>query len=188
MQDSTGEFSRTLFYVILISLLLSWVTAVSTTPLLCALFIKQKKHKLSENTGSEQNIEDAYSGFVFLLYRGFLKKALHSRGLTMALVVALFALAVYGFGFVRGGFFHDSNTPMFFVEVWEVEGTDIKKTRDGTLNISEYIRTLAGVTKTTELIGGGEQRFSLVYEPKERSPAYVQIIVQTENREQIAEI
>ncbi len=42
-QDSTGEFTRTLFYVILISLFLSWVTAVSTTPLFCALFIKPKK-------------------------------------------------------------------------------------------------------------------------------------------------
>ncbi len=182
-QDSTGEFTRTLFYVILISLFLSWVTAVSTTPLFCALFIKPKK-----NTGSEQNIEDAYSGFVFMFYRKILKKALHFRAFTMALIVALFAVAVYGFGYVRQGFFPDSNTPMFFVEIWEVEGTDISKTRDDTLKISEYIRSLPGVTKTTELIGGGDQRFSLVYEPKERSPAYAQIIVQTETREQIEDI
>ena len=182
-QDATGEFSRTLFYVILISLLLSWVTAVSTTPLLCALFIKPSK-----NADSAKDPQEAYSGFVFMLYRNFLKKALRFRGLTMAVIVALFAIAVFGFGFVRGGFFPDSNTPMFFVEVWEVEGTDIHKTRDDTLKISDYIRTLPGVTKTTELIGGGDQRFSLVYEPKERSPAYAQIIVQTESREQIAEI
>lgn len=185
-QDSTGEFSRTLFYVILISLLLSWVTAVSTTPLLCALFIKPKKGVSAE--GGEQNAQDAYSGFIFMFYRKVLKKALHFRGLTMALIVALFAVSVFGFGFVRGGFFPDSNTPMFFVEIWEIEGTDIIKTRDDTLKISEYIRTLPGVTKTTELIGGGDQRFSLVYEPKERSPAYAQIIVQTESREQIDEI
>ncbi|MBE9525868.1 MAG: efflux RND transporter permease subunit [Proteobacteria bacterium] len=182
-QDATGEFSRTLFYVILISLLLSWVTAVSTTPLLCALFIKPKK-----NAGSEVDPQDAYSGFVFMLYRGVLKKALHFRAVTMGVIVALFATAVFGFGFVRGGFFPDANTPMFFVEIWEVEGTDISVTRDDTLNISQYIRSLPGVVKTTELIGGGDQRFSLVYEPKERSPAYAQIIVQTETREQIADI
>jgi len=182
-QDATGEFSRTLFYVILISLLLSWVTAVSTTPLLCALFIKPKK-----NAGSEVDPQDAYSGFVFMLYRGVLKKALHFRAVTMGIILSLFFIAVYGFGFVRGGFFPDANTPMFFVEVWEVEGTDISVTRDDTLNISQYIRSLPGVVKTTELIGGGDQRFSLVYEPKERSPAYAQIIVQTETREQIADI
>jgi len=181
-QDSTGEFSRTLFYVILISLLLSWVTAVSTTPLFCALFIKPNK-----NSGNEEP-KEAYSGFLFVLYRNVLKKALHFRGITMMIIIGLFAISVYGFGFVRGGFFPDSNTPMFFVEVWEIEGTDINKTRDDTLKISNYIRTLPGVTKTTELIGGGDQRFSLVYEPKERSPAYAQIIVQTETREQIADI
>ncbi len=182
-QDSTGEFSRSLFYVILISLLLSWLTAVSTTPLLCSLFIKPKKN--STNTDSNK---DAYSGFIFVLYRKFLKQALHVRWLTVSIIIGLFVLALYGFGFVRGGFFPDSNTPMFFVEVWEIEGTDIRQTRDDTLKISEYIRTLAGVTKTTELIGGGDQRFSLVYAPKERSSAYAQIIVQTESLEQIAEI
>ena len=188
-QDSTGEFSRTLFYVILISLLLSWVTAVSTTPLLCALFIKPKKNIDSTNSNADSKTADeAYSGFIFMLYRNFLKKALRFRGLTMAVIIGLFAIAIYGFGFVRGGFFPDSNTPMFFVEVWEIEGTDIHQTRDDTLKISDYIRSLPGVTKTIELVGGGDQRFSLVYEPKERSPAYAQIIVQTETREQIAEI
>lgn len=178
-QDSTGEFTRSLFYVILISLMLSWITAVSTTPLLCALFIKPKQ-------GSNEN-KDAYAGAIFIFYRSFLKKALKMRWMTVGIIIALFALAVYGFGFVRGGFFPDSNTPMFFVEVWEIEGTDIHKTRDDTLKISEYIHTLPGVTKTTELIGGGDQRFSLVYEPKERSPAYAQIIVQMEHLDMIPE-
>jgi multidrug efflux pump subunit AcrB len=184
-QDSTGEFTRSLFYVILISLLLSWVTAVSTTPLFCAMFIKPKK---ATGEAGEKQQEDAYTGALFVLYRKFLKTSLKLRWLTVSIIVGLFVLALYGFGFVRGGFFPDSNTPMFFVEVWEVEGTDIQKTRDDTMKISEYIRTLPGVTKTTELIGGGDQRFSLVYEPKERSPAYAQIIVQTETREQITEI
>ena len=41
--DNTGEFASSLFYVILISLSLSWITAVSTTPLLCAMFMKPKE-------------------------------------------------------------------------------------------------------------------------------------------------
>ncbi|MFK5892308.1 MAG: efflux RND transporter permease subunit [Pseudomonadota bacterium] len=182
-QDGTGEFTRSLFYVILISLLLSWLTAVSTTPLLCAWFIKPKSG--SNNGGKE---EDAYSGFLFTVYRNFLKKAIQFRWLTVSVIVALFVLSIYGFGFTRNAFFPDSNTPMFFVEVWEIEGTDIDKTREDTLNISEYIRSLDGVTTTTELIGGGDQRFSLVYEPKERSQSYAQIIVQTESSEQIQEV
>ncbi len=179
-EDGTGEFTSSLFYVILISLLLSWVTAVSTTPLFCALFIKPGK-----NAG---NPEDAYSGILFVLYRNFLKLALKFRWMTVVVIVSLFVLSVYGFTLTRNGFFPDANTPMFFVEIWEVEGTDIHKTRDDTLKISEYIQGLPGVTKTTELIGGGDKRFILVYEPKEKSSAYAQIIVQTETLQQIPQI
>ncbi|MFK5985040.1 MAG: efflux RND transporter permease subunit [Pseudomonadota bacterium] len=186
-QDGTGEFTRSLFYVILISLLLSWLTAVSTTPLLCALFIKKPEIKVNKNN-SEEPEHNAYSGFLFVLYRNFLKRAIQVRWLTVSIIVALFALSIYGFGFTRNGFFPDSNTPMFFVEVWEIEGTDIKKTQADTLKISKYIRSLDGVITTTELIGGGDQRFSLVYEPKERSQSYAQIIVQTESQEQIQEL
>lgn len=178
-QNSTGEFTRSLFYVILISLLLSWITAVSTTPLLCSLLLKADKKKTGEQS-------DPYSGKVFQTYRGLVKKAIHFRWVTVGVVVALFALSVYGFGYVKQAFFPDSNTPLFFVDIWEPEGTDIRITRNDTLKIETFLREFPGVINTTSVVGGGDQRFSLVYEPKESSSAYAQIIVETETREQIA--
>ncbi len=177
-QDNTGEFTRSLFYVILISLLLSWVTAVSTTPLLCALFIKPKQ-------SGEGKGEDPYRKGFFLVYRNFVKQVIRFRWITVAAVLGLFLLAIYGYGFVKQAFFPNANTPMFFVDIWEPEGTDIRATRDDTLKVAEFVRKQPGVVKTTSLVGGGDARFSLVYEPKEASPAYAQIIVQTEKREQI---
>ena len=176
-QDNTGEFARSLFYVILISLLLSWITAVSTTPLLCALFIKPKK-------GAEAG-QDPYGKGFFRVYRNFVKQVIRFRWVTVAVVVGLFVLAVYGYGFVPQAFFPNANTPMFFVDLWEPEGTDIRKTRDDALEVEAFVRRQPGVVSTTTLVGGGDARFSLVYEPKEASPAYAQIIVQTERREQI---
>ena len=177
-QDNTGEFTRSLFYVILISLLLSWVTAVSTTPLFCALFIRSKK-----NAGGEGG--DPYRKGFFLVYRKLVKQVIRFRWLTVGVVLALFVLAVWGYGFVKQAFFPNANTPMFFVDVWEPEGTDIRATRDDTLKVAGFLRKQPGVVKTTSLVGGGDARFSLVYEPKEASPAYAQVIVQTEKREQI---
>jgi multidrug efflux pump subunit AcrB len=175
--DSTGEFASSLFYVILISLSLSWLTAVSTTPLLCALLLKP-------GDGSA-NSEDAYAGKMFQLYRGFVAKAIDLRWVTTGVVVGMFVLAVYGFGHVREGFFPDSNTPLFFVDVYEAEGADIRATRDSTLKVSEFLRQQPGVVQTTSSIGGPHQRFTLVYDSKEPSRAYSQIIVQTETRDQI---
>ncbi len=177
-QNNTGEFARSLFYVILISLMLSWVTAISTTPLLCALFLRAAPQ-------SGQQATDPYGGGVFLAYRRLLQSAIRLRWPTVGVAVALFAAALYGFGFVKQAFFPNSNTPMFFVDVWSVEGTDIRKTRDDTLQIAEFLRKQPGVKQTTSLIGGGDARFSLVYEPKEDSSAYAQIIVQTDTRDQI---
>lgn len=77
---------------------------------------------------------------------------------------------------------------MFFVDIWEPEGSDIRKTRVDTLQISDYIRSLPGVVQTTSVIGGPHQRFTLVYDAKESSRSYAQIIVQTETLEQIAEV
>ena len=178
--DNTGEFASSLFYVILISLSLSWVTAVSTTPLLCALLLK---------TGSAAGQDsDPYKGRVFQLYRGLLARAIDHRWLTMAGVIGLFVLAVIGFGYVKSGFFPASNTPMFFVDLYTPEGADIRATRDKTLRVSEFLREQPGVVQTTSVIGGPHQRFTLVYDSKEPSRSYAQIIVQTETREQIAAV
>jgi multidrug efflux pump subunit AcrB len=63
-QDATGEFANSLFWVILISLLLSWFTAVTMTPLLCVQFLKADK------PGETQS--DPYGGFLFRKYRNLL--------------------------------------------------------------------------------------------------------------------
>ncbi len=177
-QNNTGEFARSLFYVILISLSLSWLTAISTTPLFCAMFLK------AEPSGTKQG-EDPYGGVLFQIYRRLLETAIRYRWVTIGGVLVLFAGALVGFGQVKEAFFPNANTPMFFVDVWSIEGTDIRKTRDDTLKVAEFIRKQPGVVQTTSVIGGGDARFSLVYEPKENSPAYAQVIVQTEERDQI---
>jgi multidrug efflux pump subunit AcrB len=176
--DSTGEFAGSLFYVVMISLLLSWVTAISTTPLLCALILKP----------GGGGGEGAYDGRVFQVYRGLVTRALRHRWVTVGGVVVLFVAAIIGFGSVKNSFFPDSNTPLFFIDVWEPEGTDIRKTRDDTLRISDFLRSQEGVVQTSSVIGGPHQRFTLVYDAKEMTPAYAQIIVQTDSRERIAEV
>jgi multidrug efflux pump subunit AcrB len=177
--DNTGEFASSLFYVILISLSLSWLTAITTTPLLCALLLQ---------SGGGGVREDPYGGAVFRAYRAIVAFAVDRRWLYLGSVAGLFALALYGFGFVKSGFFPDSNTPMFFVDVWEPEGTDIRTTRDDTLRVSEFIRQQPGVVQTTSVVGGPHQRFTLVYDSREPASVYSQIIVRTENRAQIPDV
>jgi multidrug efflux pump subunit AcrB len=179
--DNTGEFASSLFYVILISLSLSWITAISTTPLLCALLLKP-------GSGDAGQDRDPYAGRLFQGYRRVVATAINHRWLTLAAVLVMFVLAVSGFGSIKSGFFPDSSTPIFFVDVWEPEGTDIRKTRDDTLRVSQFIRKQPGVVQTSSVMGGPHQRFTLVYDAKEPNRVYAQIIVRTENRDQIAAV
>jgi len=180
--SSVGEFAGSLFWVILISLSLSWFTAVTTTPLLCAIFIKADK----KVEGQEEKAP--YAGALFQGYKKLLLVALRFRWVTVAIVVALFISAVIGFGYVKQGFFPDSNTPMFFVDIWEVEGTDIRATRDDALKVERFLSQQEGVVSTTTMVGGGAMRFTLVYAPEPSSSAYAQIIVNVADRQQIAEL
>lgn len=177
--DNTGEFAGSLFYVILISLSLSWITAVSTTPLLCALLLK------TDESGTQG---DPYAGVLFRGYRKLVAAAVNYRAVTLMLVGILFVLGAVGFTYVKEGFFPASNTPLMFVDLYEPEGADIRKTREDALAVSTYLRDMPGVVRTSTSIGGAHQRFTLVYDAKEPSPVYSQIIVELENASQIPAI
>jgi multidrug efflux pump subunit AcrB len=100
--DSTGEFIGSLFYVILISLSLSWITAISTTPLLCALLLKP-----AEVSGEER---DPYDAVMFRAYRKLVSLAVRRRWTTVGVAIGLFAAAIVGFGSVKQAFFPSANT------------------------------------------------------------------------------
>jgi multidrug efflux pump subunit AcrB len=119
--DSTGEYCASLFWVILMSLTLSWFTAVSTTPMLCKTFLKQEK-KSSKNEG------DAYSGTIYKVYKSFLSFCINFRWLTVAVVIGLFATSLFGFGYVKNSFFPDSTRPQFFIDFDFPNGTHINTT------------------------------------------------------------
>ena len=182
-EDATGEFANSLFWVILISLLLSWFTAVTMTPLLCVQFLKPDPQS---SDGKPQ--ADPYGGLMFTKYRSFLSTAIRFRWVTISIVVALFAAAIFGFGYVKHSFFPNSNTPMFFFDMWNIEGDDIRKTRDDILKIDEYLHSLEGVVDTATFVGGGATRFTLVYTPESPTSAYGQIIVTTKTLDDIPRI
>ncbi len=185
--DSTGEFVGELFYVLLISLLLSWITALTLTPFLChLLFNKHEQKSLLSKQDNAGEAVDPYHGFVYEVYRKILTFMLHNRGKTMlAMVLALF-VAIAGFGFVKQSFFPPSNTPMFLVDIWLPEGSDIRSTQDKALLLEGYFQQQDGVQFTSSTVGQGELRFMLTYGPERQYASYAQVMIRTEDREQIA--
>jgi len=169
--DSTGEFCRSLFQVVLVSLGLSWLTAVTVTPVVCALFLKAP----ATTPGGEPS--DPYAGGFYAAYRRFLAGCLHHRGLTMGTVVALFAASVWGFQFLSNDFFPASTRPQLMLDFWLPQGTHVDTTARDAAQIEQYILQLEGTTHVTSLLGAGGLRFVLTYQPEKRNSSYAQFLI-----------
>jgi multidrug efflux pump subunit AcrB len=177
--DATGEYTLSLFQVLLISLFLSWVTAITLTPFFASLLFRD-----GATTGAEPS--DPYRGIVFVTYRKLLDTALHFRGLTLASLGVLLVVAIIGFGMVRQSFFPPSNTPMFFIDLWLPKGSDVRHTEAVVADIDQYVMQQPGVTAVTSTIGQGALRFILTYFPQQQHANYAQLLVRTEDLAQIA--
>ncbi len=174
MTNSTGEYTRSLYYVILISLSLSWLTAVTITPLMTKQFVLSKKDKHPK----EGTQKEPYSGKFYGVYRAILRGAIKARWLTIAIVAGMFAASLYGFGFVEQLFFPASTSPMFQVEVQFREGNHILETQEGVKKIEEYLYDVEGVEQVASAIGGGHPRFILTYDtPVEAANQYSNLLV-----------
>lgn len=175
--DATGEFMGSLFWVLCFSLFLSWITALTLTPFLADLLLKNPK-----TTDDEEKVEDPYKGALFVIFGFLLKFCLRFRWLTVVSMVGLLFAAIVAFGMVKQSFFPASNTPMFYVDLWMPEGTDIRETIKQTKQVEKYIREQEGVEYVTTTSGQGMQRFMLTYAPERAYEAYAQVQIRLKDK------
>jgi multidrug efflux pump subunit AcrB len=182
-QDSTGEYCRSLFQVILISLTMSWVTAVTTTPLLCKLFLKQGRP-----AAAGAPAKDAHGGLLFRAYRGFLATCIRLRWVTVAVAVGLFGLSILGFGGVKQSFFPDSTRPQFYVDFYFAAGTHPEEVARRLEVAEQHLLGKQEVTHVTTMIGGGQVRFLLTYSPEQAYLEFGQILVDVDDYRAVPEM
>lgn len=168
--DSTGEFCRTLFQVVGISLFLSWILAVTVTPLLGVLTLKSSPGKEGK---------DPYDSPLYRIYRSFLTICLRRRIVTVAVTAGLLALSFIGFGHVSKAFFPDAESPQFSMDFWWPQGTRIEETSAQLARVEAFLLDQPETESTAAFVGQGALRFILSYTPGDPGSHYGQIIVKT---------
>jgi multidrug efflux pump subunit AcrB len=179
--DATGEYCGTLFTVLLISLMLSWFTAISITPFFASLFFKEQTTSLSDN--SEEN--NPYNGMLFVVYQKFLMLCMKRSWLTVVVLLVALGASIVGFGQVKQAFFPSSTTPMFMVDIWMPEGSDIRATNTKLKVLENWLLERDEVEHVTTTAGKGLQRFMLTYAPEKSYAAYGEIITRVKNYEDL---
>lgn len=181
-QDSTGEYCGTLFTVLLISLMLSWFTAISLTPFFADIFFRGMK---TPEAGEES---DPYNGMIFVVYKNFLEFCMKRAWLTIGVLLIGLTASIYGFSHVKQSFFPSSTTPIFQADVWLPEGTDIRATNTKLKAMEQWLIDQEGVSHVTTTAGKGLQRFMLTYAPEKSYAAYGEITVRVDNYDVLAQL
>jgi len=170
-QDSTGEYLRSLFQVMLISLGLSWLIAITVTPVLGVMFLKM---------GDGSN-KDPYANPIFQKYKAFLVFALGHTKTTLISVLILLLLSVFAFKQLEQSFFPNSTTPQLLVHYWLPQGTDIRKTSSDMKTIEGFIAQQKGITSVSSFVGSGAPRYTLVYSPEKVNNAYGMFMINVDD-------
>ncbi|ENE4765614.1 efflux RND transporter permease subunit [Vibrio parahaemolyticus] len=170
-----GEYAGSLFWVILYSMLLSWVFAVTVTPLLCYDFLKVTAQQ--GDVPPSKMVES---------YRRVLQWVLHHRFLSCGVVVLGLFASLWATQFVPPGFMPESQRPQFVVDVYLPQGSDIRRTENVVSMIESDIKQKPGITNITSFIGGGGLRFMLTYSPEARNVSYGQLLIDIDDYTKIA--
>ncbi len=175
-ESNTGEYTAPLFKVVTITLLCSWVIALTLIPVLCVLFMRVKS-------------DDGESGRVmatfYRVYELALLFALRNRTLTLIGVVAAFLLAIQGLARVPAIFYPPNDRATFTVELDLPVGSPIERTDEITAAIEAHIEEILpdavegspGIVNQGTFVGQGPPRFVITLDQKQRSPNYSYILV-----------
>ena len=169
-----GEYAGSLFWVILYSMLLSWVFAVTITPMLCHDFLTVKN---IDNQAPPSRISQQY--------RQLLTWVLAHRGISVGLLLVVLFTSVYGVRYIPPGFMPESQRAQFVIDVYLPQGSDIKRTEQTIAAIEQDVKQKEGITNITSFVGGGGLRFMLTYSPEARNPSYGQLLIDIDDYKNI---
>ncbi|MEM6536458.1 MAG: efflux RND transporter permease subunit [Pseudomonadota bacterium] len=165
----TGEYAGDLFWVVSISLLYSWIFAITLVPMLADMIFKQVSNADA----------DKPDGAMTRVYKSFMRGVLTLRWLVVAGAIGVFTASVVAFQYVKVGFFPSSTTPQIAVDYWLPQGTDIAATSLDMARIERELMEFDGVEGVHTIVGSGGLRYMLIYSPENPNAAYGQFLIQT---------
>ena len=162
---NAGEYCRTLFIVVGSSLTISWLLAITITPLQCMDLLKV-----------EAEPDHQPSSFI-ARFRTLLISVLKRKFSFLVAMTLLLLMSIYGFQYVKQMFFPDSSRAQFMIDVWEHSGTNVKHTSEDMLHIEAHLLKDQRVQSISAYIGMGPPRFYLPVDSEMPQSSYGQIIV-----------
>jgi multidrug efflux pump subunit AcrB len=170
---NAGEYCRTLFSVVAIALLLSWLISMMLTPVQCI--------DMLADPAAGEAVADPYAGKFYQRFREILASAIRTRWRTVGILGALLVASILAFGSVRQMFFPDSMRAQFMIDFWAPEGTRVQEVASQLEKLEAKLLTMPAVKNVSAFIGAGPPRFYLPVDPEGPNGSYAQLIVNTQS-------
>ncbi|MEL7558088.1 efflux RND transporter permease subunit [Stutzerimonas chloritidismutans] len=183
-QSSTGEYTRSIFQVVTIALIASWIAAVVFVPLLGAKLLPDlaKRHALKHG-GSDQG-HDPYSTPFYQRVRRVIHWCVQRRKTVIVLTLLAFIGAIGLFRIVPQQFFPASGRLELMVDLKLAEGASLKATEAEVHRLEEMLKDRAGIDNYVAYVGSGSPRFYLPLDQQLPATSFAQIVVLAESIEE----
>jgi len=178
-QSAAGEYTNAIFWVVGLSLLLSWVVAVIFTPYLGFILLPKPKHV--HHHGEELDI---YNTRGYRILRRAVEVCVRARWVTIGVTVAAFFASLVGFGFVQQQFFPSASRPELLVDIRLAEGSSFEATAAEVRRMEEILSNDPNVDYWAAYTGGGSPRFYLPLDQQLQNSNFAQFMVMTKGLEE----
>ncbi len=166
-RSSAGEYTFSIFAVVSIALVLSWLVAVVFTPIVGAWLLRAPK-----TPGSGQGPRG-----IEVLYRGFLVRAMRAKWMTILVTLGAFALTVMLVGLVPRQFFPPSDRTDLLVDLRLPQNASIFATESVVERLEETLKTDPDLKKWSSYVGRGAIRFYLPMDVQLANPFFAQVVL-----------
>ena len=172
-RGASGEYTFSIFAVVGVALLISWIVAVLFAPLLGVWILKKPKKPHSGEPG-----------LIMRAFRAFLLLSMRARWVTIAVTLALFGASLYGTRFVPQQFFPSSDRPELLVDLQLPQNVSIDASRDVSARFDALLKDDPDVDHWSTYAGQGAVRFYLPLNVQLPNDSFSQAVVVTKGLEE----
>ena len=196
-QSGTGEYTRSLFQVVTIALVVSWFAAVLFIPWLGermlpdlhdaagkpSLLQRLRARAFSSPASGEgsSNSHDPYATPFYRSFRAWLDACLRNRWLVIGATVAALLASVLLFRLVPQQFFPDSQRLELMVDIELAEGSSLRASDTQARKLEDLLKGRAGIDNYVAYVGTGSPRFYLPLDQQLPQANFAQFVVLAED-------
>ncbi|MFB4390901.1 MULTISPECIES: efflux RND transporter permease subunit [unclassified Pseudomonas] len=182
--SSTGEYTRSIFQVVTIALLTSWVAAVVFVPYLGDRLLPDLAKRHAARHGSGEHAPDPYATPFYQRVRRLVEWCVRRRKTVIVLTILAFIGSIALFRFVPQQFFPASGRPELMIDLKLTEGASLSNTAEQVKRLEALLKQQAGIDNYVAYVGTGSPRFYLPLDQQLPAASFAQFVVLAKSLEE----